>query len=231
MGPDLIGVLLLLGGGFLFVIYLIAADRQRFLTRFDVNQWREGYYLRALPNFLQALHDNHFRTAWPSRCNAVSAAFFQMRTWPMLGRGPRKLRKAFLQQHITLFGLLEILRPYIHDFILHERQRIVGNCCIDMEDTLDRERLINYLEELRAHRDNFKTSLTHYDRQIMVDMLERQIIPTLRRTHAMFQEHGFSLLTEFTELRRWQEMTGPELAQELPPLPPLPRERRQKVGA
>ena len=89
-----------LGVGLLFVIYVIAADKTRFLTRFDLDQWRDGYYLRSLPNFLQALHDNHFRTAWPSRCNAVSAAFFRFRTRPMLRRKPSKLRSAFLQQHI-----------------------------------------------------------------------------------------------------------------------------------
>src|ERR1041385_4032489 len=83
-----------------FVLFIIAADKKRFLARFDLALWREGYYLRSLPNFLQALHDNHFRTAWPAHCDALSSAYFRYRAWFLLGRKPRKLRRAFLQQHI-----------------------------------------------------------------------------------------------------------------------------------
>jgi len=221
-----------LGVGLLFVIYVIAADKTRFLTRFDLDQWRDGYYLRSLPNFLQALHDNHFRTAWPSRCNAVSAAFFRFRTRPMLRRKPSKLRSAFLQQHIILFALREILAPYIRDFLLFEQQKLIGSRIVEMEDTLDRERLMAYLESIKANRLFFQETLTSYDRRILVDMVEAGFVSTLKRAHAIFQEHGYSLLPEFTQLRRWQEMTGPELVQELPPLPWPKRARaRVKVNA
>jgi len=229
-GLAVIWVFAFLGLGLLFVIYVIAADRTRFLTRFDVDQWREGYYLRSLPNFLQSLHDNHFKTAWPAHCNAVSAAFFRFRTRPMLKRKPGKLRSAFLQQHIVLFALRESLAPYIRDFILYEQQKMVGNRIVEMEDTLDRERLMAYLESIKANRQFFQETLTSHDRRILVEMVETGFVPTLRRAHAIFQEHGYSLLPEFTQLRRWQELSGPELVQELPPLP-LPKRPRAKVHA
>ena len=71
------------------------------------------------------------------------------------------------------------------------------------------------------HRAHFYRSLTEYDRQRLVQIIDRRLIPTLRRAHAIFQEHGYSLLPQFTELRRWDEMTGVELVQELPALPVL----------
>ena len=72
--------------------------------------------MRALPNFLQALDNNHFKTPWPRELNALSAAFFRFRTRSMLKMRPVFLRKAFLKQHIILFGLLEVLRPFLQDF-------------------------------------------------------------------------------------------------------------------
>ena len=82
---EVIGLTAGLAGGLGMVTYLIAADRTRFLTRFDLSQWRPGYYLRALPNFLQALHDNHFASPWPAAHNAVATACFRLRARPLPG--------------------------------------------------------------------------------------------------------------------------------------------------
>jgi len=216
---DVTGLVFLISGlglGLAVISYLIAADKQRFLVRFDLRQWRESYYLRALPNFLQALHDHHFESAWPSRRNAVATSFFKWRVRPMLKKRSASLRRAFLQQHITLFALLENLGPYLRDFFLNEQQRIIGERVVEMEDTLDRDRLIAYLDAVRMERKRFYATLTGEDRATLSVMAERRIIWKLRTAHAIFQEHGFSLLPELTRLRQWEEMTGVELVQELP---------------
>jgi len=114
-----------------------------------------------------------------------------------------------------------LLRPYIQDFVLHEQQRIVGERVIEMEDTADRDRLISFIDTVRSYRDGFYKSLTEWDRHTLGEMIDRKMIPTLRRAHAIFQEHGYSLLEEFSLLRSWEQMTGPELAQELPALPAI----------
>ncbi|HEY4328178.1 MAG TPA: hypothetical protein VGN88_00480 [Phycisphaerae bacterium] len=229
MDSALFGIIALLASGVGLVIYLIAADKNRFLARIDLDQWREGYYLRSLPNFLQSLHDNHFRTAWPSSRNAVAAAYFHYRTRPLLKKKPKHLRRAFLNQHVILFGLIEVLGPYLQDFIFQEQQRIAASRVIEMEDTIERERLVAFIESVRAHRARFQRYLSEFDRQIIVGMVDRRIIQTLRSAHSIFQEHGYSLLPEFSQLRRWQEMTGTELVQELPHVPvvkvKVPREQ------
>jgi len=219
MGTSLFVVLACMSLGIGVVIYIIAADRLRFLARFDLDQWRENYYLRALPNFLQTLHDNHFTSPFPRAKNAVATAYFQFRVAQLTRKRSRTFRRVFMQQHIILFGLLEVLRPYLHDFILNERQKIIGERVITMEDTLDRDRLISFLDSARSYRATFLGALNDYDRKILLAMVDRKLISTLRRAHAIFQEHGYSLLPEFTQLREWQEMTGSELAHDLPKLP------------
>jgi hypothetical protein len=211
---------LLLGLG--FVIGVIAADKNRFLARIDLTQWREAYYLRSLPNFLGALYDNHFPSAWPVKCNALSAAFFRFRARPLLRQKTAELRQDFLRQHTVLFALRESLHPFLQDFILNEQEHIVGSRVANMEDTIDRDRLVAFLHNVKDYRRHFHETLTLDERQILLAMIERQFIPTLRAAHAIFQEHGYSLLPEFTQLRRWQEMSGTVLVQELPVLPPVP---------
>lgn len=215
-GLEVFSLTAFLAGGMGLVTWLIAADPKRFLARFDLGQWRPNYYLRALPNFLQALHDHHFKTPWPARRNAVSATYFRYRARPLLRRHSAVLRRAFLQQHVVLFGLLEVLRPYLRDFILNEQQRIVGNAILSMEDTVERDRLIAFLEWARGERTRFARSLTGIDRETISEIVDRQILQTLKAAHSIFQEHGYSLMGEFTQLRRWAEMTGTELVQELP---------------
>jgi hypothetical protein len=205
-----------LGVGLGIALFVVAADRRRFLARFELSQWRESYYLRALPNFLQALHDHGYSTAWPRKVNAVSAAWFRFRTRRLLKKQPATRRKAFLQQHITLFALLEVVRPYIDDYVMSEQVRIAGNKVLDMEDTIERDRLVLFLERAKAQREAFYQNLTRQDRQILAQMVARRLMPTLRMMHANYQEHGFVLLPAFTELRRMEEMTGSELVQELP---------------
>jgi hypothetical protein len=208
----------ILAAGMGLVVLLIAMDRTRFLIRFDLKQWRYAYYMRSLPNFLQALHDNHFTSPWPPHHDAVSAAYFCYRASSLLKKHPAHLRRAFLRQHIALFGLLEVLKPYLRDFILNEQQKIAGDRILTMEDTIERDRLITFLEQIRGERNQFFKTLTDIDRANLIAMVDRRIIPTLRAAHAIFQEHGFVLLPELTQLRRWEEMTGTELVQELPSL-------------
>ena len=208
--------LVAMSGGMVAVVYIVAADRKRFLAGFDLPSWRDHQYLRRLPNFLQALHDHRFRSAWPRRHNAVSAYFFAKRAGRYLRNTSSGMRRKFMQQHITLFALLELLKPYINDFLLHERQRIVSDRLIGMADTVDRDRLATYLDSIRLHRAQFYAAITWYDRRIIVAMVNQKFMPTLKMAHAVFQEHGYSLLPEFDTIRKWEGMDGPDLAQELP---------------
>ncbi|HUO09575.1 MAG TPA: hypothetical protein VM008_14795 [Phycisphaerae bacterium] len=209
-------VFMFLSAGIALIVYLIAADRKRFLARFDLSSWRDHHYLRRLPNFLQSMHDNHFRSAWPRRHNAVSSFIFCNRARRLLRASSPASRHLFLRQHIALFALLELLKPYIDDFLLHERQRIVSARIVEMSDTVDRDRLAAYLDSIRLHRAKFYSSISIYDRKLIAAMVNRKFLPTLRIAHAVFQEHGFSLLPEFDTLRRWESLEGPDLAQELP---------------
>jgi hypothetical protein len=205
-----------LAAGLITVSYLIATDKSRFLARFELNQWRETYYMRALPNFLQSLYNRHFASPFPARRNWLSTLIYRFRIRPHLRMRGTTLRRAFLQQHIILFALLEKLRPYLRDFFLNEQQRLVGERIVAMEDTIERDRLIAYLDAIRQERALFYASLTSHDRATLVTMAERNTIAKLRIAHAIYQEHGYSLVPEFTQLRRWEELSGVELVQELP---------------
>jgi hypothetical protein len=217
----------LLGIAFCVVCFLIATDKSRFLAHFALHQWRETYYLRALPNFLQSLHDHHFSSAWPASHNALSAFFFARRAKPLLKHRPAHLRRALLQQHITLFALLEILRPFLDDYLHGEQQRIARRCVRQMEDTIERDRLLAFIDYLGQERASFHASRTPAERVTLELIDERSFIATLRVSHAIFQEHGFSLLPAFTQLRCWEEMTGADLVLDLPAIPmnrrPKPR--------
>lgn len=205
-----------LAAGLFTVCYLIATDRSRFLVRYELSQWRESYYMRALPNFLQGLYDHRFPSPFPARRHWLATVFFRWRVRPHLRMRGAPLRKAFLQQHIILFALLEKLRPYLRDFFLNEQQRLVGERIVAMEDTIERDRLIAYLDAIRQERSLFYASLTSYDRATLAAMAQRNMIAKLRTAHAIFQEHGYSLVPEFTQLRRWEELSGVDLVQELP---------------
>jgi hypothetical protein len=85
-----------------------------------------------------------------------------------------------------------------------------------MGDTVERDRLRAYLDSIRLHRARFYSEATRYDQKMMAMMVERRFMPTLKMAHAVFQEHGFSLLPEFDVIRRWEGMEAVELAQELP---------------
>ena len=218
MGAASFWTLFFMLAGLAIVIYIIAADKKRFLVRFDLAQWQEKRYLQSLPNFLQVLHDNHFRTPWPVARNCVSVGFFRFRVG-LMRRRSSAIRRPFIEQHVLLFALLDIFKPFLQDFILNEQQRIVGMRVLEMEDTADRDRLMSFLEHTRAIRSQFFHSLTRPERNTLADMVERRFIPTLKIAHAIFQEHGYSLLPEFTQLREWGELSGTDLAQELPVLP------------
>ncbi len=203
-------------GGALLVVFLIAADKKRFLAGFDLELWRANHYLQVLPNFLEALHSRGFRTPWPAKCNAVSSVWFRLRMWPVLSECPSLGRRHFLRYHVALFALLEKHRAFIDDYVLQEKQRIVSAHLIEMRDTFDRDRLAQYLDDLRAARAGFARSLTIYDRGTLAVIVQRRFIARLRAAHVIFNEHGYWLIPAFETLRRWENSTGVDIAQEIP---------------
>jgi hypothetical protein len=96
-----------------------------------------------------------------------------------------------------------------------------------MEDTIERDRLLAFIDYLGQERASFHASRTPAERVTLELIDERSFIATLRASHAIFQEHGFSLLPAFTQLRCWEEMTGADLVLDLPAIPmnrrPKPR--------
>jgi hypothetical protein len=199
-----------------FIVWIVAADKKRFLAGVDLANWRDAFYLRLLPNFLASLHQHHFKSPWPSQCNAVASAWFRFRVGPVLQACPHFARRHFLHHHLTLFALLEKLRPFIDDFILQEKQRILSACLLDMGDTADRDRLSSYLDGIRAARAAFARCLTIYDRGTLAVIVNRRFIARLRLSHAIFQEHGYSLVPDLETLRQWESLNGLEIVQSLP---------------
>jgi hypothetical protein len=244
----------LLAAGVLLVVWVIASDRTRYLTRFDRGRWREPYYLTALPNFLQALHDYNLPQAWPARLNAVSAAYFAYRVRPILKAHPSMRREGFLRQHLNLYAQVHMLRPYINDALMGEELRIlVGRVMemedsaerddvlmgeelrilvgrvMEMEDSAERDQLLAFITEMRDYRAAFQATLTKYDRAVIARIRSRGFVPLLAQVHTVCLEHGYTLLPEFDVLRRWQELSASELVRALPALPSV-RALRRKAG-
>ncbi|HVX84676.1 MAG TPA: hypothetical protein VH253_07655 [Phycisphaerae bacterium] len=222
----LLPLLLLLGVGATVLVYIIAADKKRYLARYDLAGWRETSYLRSLPNFLQAVHDARFPLPWPGRLNAVAASLFRFRMRPILKARPALARRRFLQHHLAFQGLIEIHRPFIDDALLAEHLRIAAMALREMEDTADRDRLLAFCEQAKAQRAAFAESLCGYDRQLLAALRRRGFFATLRIAHAIFQEHGFSLMAELSALRRFETLAPAEMVQELPAVGKLPGRRR-----
>ena len=97
---------------------------------------------------------------------------------------------------------------------------------------MDRDRLIRFVDEVRAYRAQFRGGLTLFDRQVIEEMRKRQFFNTLRAANAMFHEHGFDdLFVGLDTLRRWQSLLeGRDLVQELPVLSKLGKSRVHHVG-
>jgi hypothetical protein len=216
MGWSSVIVIAAMGAVALLVLWIVAADKKRFLAGFHLENWRDTYYLRILPNFLASLKDQHFKTPWPAQCNAVACAWFRVRVGPVLRACPSLARRHFLHHHLTLFALIEQLRPFIDDFILQEKQRIVSACLFEMGDTADRDRLSLYLDGIRAARAAFARSLTIYDRSMLSVIVSRRFIARLRLSHAIFQEHGYTLVPALETLREWEALNGMEIIRTLP---------------
>jgi hypothetical protein len=232
--PGVLLMLLLMGAGSAVIGYIIAADKKRYLARYDLAGWRDASYLRALPNFLQAVHDARRRSAWPGRLNAVAAAWFGFRMRGIVKARPALRRQRFLQNHLALQGLIEIHRPFIDDVLLAEHLRIVTLAVRAMEDTADRDRMLAFCERAKDQRAAFAESLCAYDRQVLAELRRRGFFATLRVAHAIFQEHGFSLMPELSALRRFETLAPAEMVQELPAVAKLRRrgrERRKMEGA
>ena len=216
MGSSSVIVIAAMLAGALLIVWMVAADKKRFLAGFYLANWRDSYYLRILPNFLASLNERRFKTPWPAQCNAVACAWFRIRVGPVLRACPSFARRHFLHHHLTLFALLEQLRPFIDDFILQEKQRIISACLIDMGDTADRDRLSLYLDGIRAARAAFARSLTIYDRSMLSVIVSRRFIARLRLSHAIFQEHGYTLVPGLETLREWEALSGLEIVQSIP---------------
>jgi hypothetical protein len=231
MDASLAPILMLLSAGMIVLFFLIAADRKRYLARFDLGSWRDTYYLRSLPNFLQALHDARFPHAWPGALNAVAAALFRFRTRPILRARPALARRNFLRHHLAFQALIEIHRPFVDDALLGETIRIVNQHLPSMEDTADRDRLVAFSQRATERRANFHKSLGNYDRALLAMLRRRRFFATLRMAHAIFQEHGFSLMPELSALRDSEHLSPAELVQELPHIPPAPVRRKPRRKA
>ncbi len=221
-------IALFLGLGGFLVFWLIAADSKRYLVRFDLATWHEQEYLGALPNFLQALHDHNFNDPWPMHPNAVNGSYFAYRVRPILKIRPSLRQRNFVFHHLGLEAIIQNLNPYIKDAIMAEQMRLAVHQVIKMEDTADRDRLLEFIDAVRDYRAAFEESLTEYDRALLAEMKARHFMETLRSTHAIFQEHGFTLLPEFTMLRRWEDLTGAEIVQELPSIPRARGQRKSR---
>ena len=95
------GILLLLLG-LLAVVVFVAADKTRYLARFDFAHFNERVYLSMLPNFLQLVHDHGFTSPWPRRMDAVSAAYFRHQFRGVMKDRPGLARHDFLHQLCAL---------------------------------------------------------------------------------------------------------------------------------
>jgi hypothetical protein len=231
MNPFLALILMLLSAGMIVLFFIIAADKKRYLVRYDLAHWRDAYYLRALPNFLQALHDARFPHPWPGALNAVAASLFRFRARPILNARPALARRNFLRHHLAFQALIEIHRPFIDDALLGEHVRIVNLHLPSMEDTADRDRLAAFAQRAAEIRAAFHKSLGNYDRALLAQLRRRRFFAILRMAHAIFQEHGFSLMPELSALRDAERLAPAELVQELPPLPAAPARRKPRRKA
>ena len=114
---------------------------------------------------------------------------------------------------------------FIEDALLGEQLRLVYGHLREMADTAERDVLLTFAQRGAQRREAFQERLSGSDLARFETLQERRFFETLRRTHAIFQEHGFSLLPELSALREAEGLTGAELAQELPVLPPARRRR------
>jgi hypothetical protein len=216
----------LVGGlalGVLFMVAVIAVDKTRYLARFDLAHFNERVYLSLLPNFLQHLHDRGFRSPWPWRMDAVAAAYFRHQVRAILAEKPRLRRANFVHLHLNLQALLTMLKPFIDDAVLAEQAKLAAERALGMPDTADRDRLLRFVDRVRAYRAAFIGSLTVLDRRLIREVHERDFLGTLKSANAMFHEHGFDdPIPAMDVLRRWHALEGTEMVQELPALPRVP---------
>jgi len=214
--PAILLLLALLAGAALCVV-LIAADPKRFFAQFSLYDWHPRQYQASLSNFLQVLHDAGL-PVWPRRLNAITATFFRLRVRRIIRRRPGLRRSGFLHDHLNLAALLKILKPFIDDQILASQTQMIAGRIPTMADTSDRDRLSNFLERAQCVRIAFQKQLTPVDRQIQDHLNTIHFLAMLQRFHAIFKEHGYSLLPQLDDLLRWETMEGSELVQELPEL-------------
>ena len=222
-----LAALLLLAG---LLLLVIVADTTRWMVRFDLAGWRERQYIRMLPNFLQALYDRGLTSPWPRRMDAVSATLFQVRIRRILRERPMLVRRGFLRQHYTIWVVMASLRPFLDDSILAEQQRMAMEGVHRMADSADRDRLMHFVAAARTARAAFARSLAPADRQLLLDLRERDLLGTLKRAHAIFREHGYCLWPALEALNHWHGLPGEELVQELPAID-LPGGRKPRVAA
>lgn len=188
------------------------------LSRFDLSQWRHRNYAGLLPNFLEGLYTRNVTTPWPIARNKIATVLFYFRTRSVLKSTPVQIRRQFHNCHIHLYSLLHMIKPFINDAIHGELQKIASSRVADMLDSLDRERLLQGLKRIAEIRTAFQNGLTAFDRALQEQLLERQIFRQLKSLHAIFSEHGYTLIPGLDEIHRWESLTGPEIARKIPAL-------------
>jgi len=199
---------------------LIAADRSRYLSQFDFSHWRQRYYLSMLPNFLEALHNARLASPWPKRLNGLSAAIFRLKLRIVLRRTPTLVRRRFLQAHLNLYALLQILKPYIEDALLGEQVHMASHKLVELQSPIDREQLNWYIRRAAEVRSAFDHSLTPLDRRLYQEIVTRNFVGTLKILHAVFREHGYVLFSAIDDLGRWEQLSAKDLVHDLPKLAP-----------
>lgn len=204
---------------------IIASDTDRYLRKVDFGAWRDRQYLGMLPNFLQAAHEVGIREPWPSQVTTLHVTLFRWRCRGVLKAHPKLRRRQFLREHMHLRAMLEALEPFIQDAVLAEEARLAGRWIAQMHDSAERDRLLAFAIEARKARQVFAAGLSAKGKQLQDAMAERHFLQTLRMVHAIFREHGFVLLSVLDDLRRRDDMTGAELAHDLP-VPVAPQSGR-----
>lgn len=192
--PPLIALAFIIGLATLLVAWSIMRDRTRYLARFQPlrHPGVSAEYLAGLSNFLEKLHDRRTNSAWPRRHDALSVLMFCLRT-RAFSLGPSKPAARLIAEHLTLWAQLELLKPFIQQAILGERQRIAVSAILELPDTPERDRLMHFVNDIRQYRDGFARALSPSECRLYHELERTHYLLTLRKIHAVFDEHGYAL--------------------------------------
>jgi hypothetical protein len=197
------------------MVLIVAFDRRRFLTQVDLRHWKNRLYLMLLPNFLQTLYSRNLRSPWPVRDDEISATFFVLRASRALPPVSRSVQRQFMRCHIHLFALMNRVGPFLQDALLGELQKLAKRQMANVVNSWDYERLSDGVIRIAVLRKSFQDRLDLVDKALAVQIQQTGVLRQLRQVHAIFSEHGYSLLPAFDALMRWEDMNGAELSSEM----------------